>query len=164
MRIIIISDIHDNLANLEKCLMWAKDNNTEAMICCGDVANSETLKYLARGFKGLIHLVHGNAELYQINEPKLYSNIVYYGHAGRFEISGQAVGLCHEPFHMPDVLALGPCYVIFYGHTHKPWQEENDGVLRVNPGNVAGISQRATFSSWDTSSGKLELHLVDTLK
>jgi predicted phosphodiesterase len=47
MRIAIISDIHDNLVNLEKCLAWCAENKIEKIICCGDITNSETLSILA---------------------------------------------------------------------------------------------------------------------
>jgi predicted phosphodiesterase len=47
MKIGIISDIHDNLANLEKCLKWCAENKIEKIICCGDITNSETLSVLA---------------------------------------------------------------------------------------------------------------------
>ncbi|MBI4779624.1 metallophosphoesterase family protein, partial [Candidatus Falkowbacteria bacterium] len=46
MKFLIISDIHDNLINLEKCLNWGRDREIVNAICCGDVVNSETLAYL----------------------------------------------------------------------------------------------------------------------
>ncbi len=48
MKIVIISDIHDNHVNLNKCLSWCKNNEIEEMICCGDVANDETIEILSK--------------------------------------------------------------------------------------------------------------------
>ena len=73
MLIAIISDIHDNLANLEKCLNWAKANNCGELICPGDITNSETLQFLAHHFSGPIHLVKGNMELYAPTQQELPS-------------------------------------------------------------------------------------------
>jgi len=176
-RIAIIADIHDNLVNLEKCLHWCKKHKIEQLICCGDITNSETLKYLAQNFwiksrttnaahtnekKGIIHLVKGNIEIYQENELAQYNNIKYYGKTGRLEIDGQAIGICHEPYLVEKVLKLGDCDIIFYGHTHKPWESvKNPGELHtapiqlINPGPLGGMFQRATFAVMDGSNIKL---------
>ncbi|MCG2701238.1 metallophosphoesterase family protein, partial [Candidatus Parcubacteria bacterium] len=86
MKIAVISDIHDNSVNLKKCLDWRRQNNIEEIICCGDVTNNETLKFLSNTFTGKIHLVRGNMEIYEEEDVKKYKNIVYYGRIGRFQI------------------------------------------------------------------------------
>ena len=68
--IVIISDLHDNLVNLEKCLKWCSDNEISKIICCGDVTNDETLELLAGGFAGEIFLVRGNADIYDEEKIK----------------------------------------------------------------------------------------------
>ncbi len=96
MKIAIISDIHDNLVNLKKCLNWCADENIESLVCCGDITNSETLNYLANNFRGQIYLAKGNVEIYNEDEIKKYKNIFYYGRAGRFELEYRIIGICHE--------------------------------------------------------------------
>ena len=164
MLIIIISDIHDNQTNLAKSLAWAKEHGCEELICCGDVTNDDTLKFLACHFSGPVHLVAGNMELYEESEVAKYKNIKYYGRLGRFKLDAWRVGLCHEPYLIGKVLEQGACDIIFYGHTHKPWQKKDDGQLIVNPGNVAGVLNRATFAAWDTKEKKIELIILDALK
>jgi uncharacterized protein len=163
MKIAVISDIHDNLVNLAKCLNWCKQNNIESLICCGDIANGETLKIISEGFKNKIYLVKGNMEIYDNAELVNFDNIEYFGQAGRFELAGKKIGLCHESFRFEDVLKLGVCDIIFYGHTHKPWQETKNVVMFVNPGNVSNTFFRATFAVWDTVDNKLELKLLDEM-
>ncbi|MCK4745114.1 metallophosphoesterase family protein, partial [Candidatus Parcubacteria bacterium] len=51
MKVAIISDIHDNIPNLKKGLAYCAENNIEKIFCCGDVTNSETLKFLADNFQ-----------------------------------------------------------------------------------------------------------------
>lgn len=163
MKIAVISDMHDNQANLKKCLSWCKQNNIQEMICCGDVANSDTLNLLASKFKNNIYLVKGNAELYQEEELKEYDNIFYYGKIGYFKIDKKQIGICHEPFLINKVLEKGVCDIVFYGHTHKPWEEKRSGAQIVNPGTLGGMFQKGTFAVWDSGTGKLELIILEMI-
>jgi len=161
--IAIISDIHDNLVNLEKCLTWCAKQKITEIICCGDVTNSETLRFLALAWQGLVHLVKGNMEIYDEDELKQYQNIKYYGKVGRIEFVGKIIGVCHEQYLCDKVLGQGPCEIVFYGHTHKPWQSEKGGAKLVNPGTLGGTFQKATFATWDIGSNKLELKILENL-
>ncbi|MDP2736707.1 MAG: YfcE family phosphodiesterase [bacterium] len=162
MKFLIISDIHDNLVNLEKCLKWGRSENVENAICCGDVVNEETLKYLAENFK-IIYLVRGNLEIYEESEINKYNNIKYLGRFGVSEIDGKTVGLCHEPWYIKSVLKIKPCQLVFYGHTHEPWIEEKDGMITANPGTLGGVFNKASFAVYDSVSGKLELKILELL-
>jgi uncharacterized protein len=165
MRIAIISDIHDNIPNLEKFLIWCEDNAIESIICCGDVTTEDTLEYLYKNFKGMIHLVEGNMEIYERKDLKALKgdNFHFYGRVGRFESDGRAIGICHEPYFFDKVLELGKCDIIFYGHTHKPWIEEKNGVKFVNPGTLGGVFQKATFAVWNSTKKELQLKLLEKL-
>jgi uncharacterized protein len=163
MKIAVISDIHDNLPNLKKCLAWCQKNQVKKLICCGDVTNSETLEILSEGFRGEIFIVCGNIELYQEAEVADYKNYTFGCRTAVFEIDGKKVGVCHEPFLIDKVLAKEKCDIVFYGHTHKPWMETRKGVPVVNPGTLGGVFSQATFATWDTKSGKLELKLLNSL-
>ena len=162
MKFVVISDIHDNLANLEKCLNWGRGEGVENAICCGDAVNAETLKYLAENFKTM-YLVRGNLEIYDEAEIKKYKNINYLGRFGVFEIDGKTVGLCHEPWFIKKVLAQKKCDIIFYGHTHEPWIEEKNGVTMANPGTLGGVFNKASFAVWDSASGSLELKILELI-
>lgn len=161
MKIAIISDIHDNLANLEKCLHFCLKEEVEVLLCCGDVTNFDTLSFMAENFKGTIYLVQGNMEIFENNDPLKYDNIEFQGRIGRITLAKKNIGLCHEPFLKPNVLKLGSCDYIFYGHTHKPWIEDVDGYKFINPGTLGGVFQRATFALWDTDNAEPELKVLD---
>ena len=160
MKIAIISDIHDNIPNLKKCLEYCLKNNIEKIFCCGDVTNFETLKFLANNFQKEIYLIKGNAEIFTDDEPKKYENIIYFGRIARFELAKKTIGLCHEPFLLDYVLKKGKCDIIFYGHTHKPWIEKKDTYLFINPGTLGGVFQKATFAVWDTNKQEPELKIL----
>jgi uncharacterized protein len=163
MKIAVISDIHDNLPNLRKCLAWCAENKVKKIICCGDVTNSETLQILSEDFQGEIFIVCGNAEIYQETEIADYKNITFGCRVAVFVIGGKRVGVCHEPFLIDKVLEKDKCDIVFYGHTHKPWIEIKNGVQVVNPGTLGGVFTPATFAVWDTASGQLELKLLGKL-
>lgn len=166
MLIAIISDIHDNTVNLEKCLKWCRKNRVEKIICCGDVTNSETISYLAANFPGEIFLVAGNMELYEVDILAGYKNIRYSGETGLEKIDGLNIGFCHQPERIKKVLklsSLAPDF-IFYGHTHKPWLERMGKTITANPGNAAGVFQEATFAVLDTETKKLDLKIIADLQ
>ena len=167
MKIVIISDIHDNLVNLKKFLSWVKKNKIEEIICCGDVTNAETLNILASNFKSKIHLVRGNIELYEEIEVKKYNNIKYYSRAGRVKINNRFIGICHEPYNFQKVLEKGEVEIIFYGHTHKPWINEfeykNRKIKTINPGTLGGVFQKGTFAFWDTENKIIKLKILERL-
>jgi uncharacterized protein len=189
MKIAIISDIHDNLVNLEKCLKWCAENQIEKIICCGDVTNGETLEILAtynspfeRGALragcvkddscGRVYIVRGNMELYDEDELVAYPNIVNGGRTAVWEIRDKKIGVCHEPFLIKELFAKNSLPrkdyqkaidIIFYGHTHKPWIEDRGGTLIVNPGTLGGVFSRATFAVYDTAKVEPELKILDLL-
>ncbi|MBA3047335.1 YfcE family phosphodiesterase [Patescibacteria group bacterium] len=163
MKIAIISDIHDNLVNLEKCLNWCGRNNIKEIICCGDVTNSDTLEFLSENFSGRIHLVRGNIELFPESEPETYSNINYHGRIARIKFNETQVGICHEPYLIDYVFKKGGCDIIFYGHTHEPWEDRKNGARLINPGTLGAMFSKATFAVWDTKSGNIELKILEII-
>ena len=58
MKIAIISDIHDHRVMLKKALSQLQD--TEAMICCGDLCSPFIMKQLGEEYHHPIHIVFGN--------------------------------------------------------------------------------------------------------
>ena len=165
MLLAIISDIHDNLANLEKLLSWCRNHKVKKLIFCGDATTIETIIYLSTNFHGKIFMVSGNSEIYQINQLKKYTNLDYFGEAGIKRIAALKIGLCHKPQKIKYLLKLtaNDLDFIFYGHTHKPALTQSDSTLIVNPGNIAGIFYQPTFASLETNNKKLELKILANL-
>jgi len=161
MKIAIISDLHDNLVNLEKFLGWVGKNEIDSIICCGDITNAETLAALAGGFAGKIFLARGNMEVYPEDEVEKFGKINFLGRFGRIELGGFKIGICHEPFSVGKILGDGDCDLIFCGHTHKPLIEEKFDVKIVNPGTLGGVFGRATFAVWEPEKGGLVLKILD---
>ena len=166
MLIAIISDIHDNLSNLEKCLNWCRNNKIEKIICLGDVTNKDTLHYLAGQFAGEIFLVRG-AELYDERELKKYKNVINGGLVARREFDGITIGFGHRPQDVEPLSAVRSDSVgldfVFCGHTHKPWLENRGALTLANPGNLANVFYAPTFAVLDTVTKKLALKILTDL-
>ena len=165
MKIAIISDIHDNLANLEIFFEIISKENIEKIICCGDVCNQETLEILAKKFNSSIIIVFGNAEVYSPEDLKKYSNITDLGRFGYIQINNFKVGVCHEPGFIRNLFQEKPdLNFIFYGHTHKPWMSMKNKATLINPGTLGGVFQKPSFAIWDDETGKIKLKLLHDIE
>lgn len=166
MLIAVISDIHDNLACLEKCLTWCRQNKVANIVCCGDITNIETIDYLAKNFLGEIFVVAGNAEIYEEKDVAKLANIHFGGDISINEIGGLNIGLCHQPEKIKKIEELTPINLdfIFYGHTHKPDLKKEGNTIIANPGTLAGVFSQATFAVLDTDKKNLELKILADLK
>lgn len=161
--LVIISDSHDNLVNLQKALTWARDNQAEAILHCGDLTNSDTLELLATTWTKPIYLVQGNGELYERSGLKKYPQIVDLGRSGGvFDYQDIKIGICHEPRLINPLLEQEPAF-IFYGHTHQPWEEIKAKSRVINPGNLDGSRNPATMASYDHEARDLKLILLSEI-
>jgi len=166
MKIAIISDTHDNLATLKIFLKFAKENKIQTLIHCGDVATGETLSYIAAEFGNSIYVAEGNMDFgheLEITAKKL-PNVSYFKGFGQTEINGLQIGFCHF-----KETALHHCQTekfdfVFYGHTHKPWEENINHCCLANPGNLAGQFYKATFAVLDVGTKQLDLKILELLQ
>jgi len=164
MLIAIISDIHDNIVNLKKCLDICKKNKVAKIICCGDVGNIDTLKYISTNFLEEIFLIEGNAETYSSSDIEKLKNINYQGLIGYANIDKITFGFCHRSVDISKVIkgSKKKLNFIFYGHSHKPWLEKQNDTMIANPGNIAGIYYQSTFALFNTKDQRLELKIINS--
>lgn len=162
MKVAIFSDLHDNLPNLNRFLDWVKKNKIESLIFCGDLTNVETLKHLAENFTKKIYLVGGNADSYYLSDTKKFKNLIYAEDKLEFKLDNQKIIIVHKPTDLRKCLAENNNFnFAFYGHTHKPWIKQEDGVIVANPGTLKEYLGRSSFATLDTENGKLELKILE---
>ena len=171
MRIAILSDSHDNIPNMEKALDWINKEKISIVIHCGDLAAPAMLtKVMVPKFSGEIHLVNGN-----VGDPELldqvakdFAKVKIHGTVGQIEIDHKKIAFTHFPKEALELAKRGKFDLVFYGHTHKPWEEiiEAGGkkIKLVNPGTLAGMFYKATFAVYDTETDKLELKILEEFK
>jgi len=167
MKIAIISDIHNNEVNLQKVLNYCEENSVKTIICCGDLASDETLDFLNDNFNGVIHYTFGNMDNDQLQDFKFkdkYKNTFLHEEFGETEIDERKIAFVHFPDIARKLSDFGKYDFIFYGHTHKPWEENINNCKMLNPGNVAGEIYLPTFAVWNTENDKFELIRIHNLK
>lgn len=114
-------------------------------------------------FKKDIYLVQGNGRLFDNKTVASYKQINFFGHVAYFEYNNKKIGICHEPWRRTNVLEKGECDIIFYGHTHEPWEEKFMGVKSLNPGTLGGMFLNSTFAVWDMDRDEFELKRTESL-
>lgn len=167
MKIGIISDTHDNLANARKCAEFLKKEKIKTVIHCGDIFKPETIKEILRVIKAKIHIIFtpADASFSRIPENSFAGlpGVKIWGKNGEIRIKNKKIAFCHFPETAESLLRAGKHDFIFYGHTHKPWLKKIGKTKLVNPGNLAGIFYKATFAVYDTKTDKLELKILEKL-
>lgn len=164
MKIVILSDIHDNIWNLEKVLNQVI-NNVDRTILCGDYCSPSTFKKATEKFK-VAYCVWGNVdgEKVKITE-EIYKNKIEHvkllGNFGEINIDGKKIAFTHYP-DIAKTSAHSNLYdAVFHGHTHEVLNEKVEKTLLLNPGAVCGFSNgnpsKATFAIYDTSTNSAEI-------
>lgn len=158
MILAIASDLHDSLENLKKFIKYLKKEDISSLLFCGDLCRTETLEYLANNFPKKIHLIQGNADLFDSDEPSRFNNISYHGRFADLEIAKLKIAMIHEPFFVKKVNEGSD--FIFYGHTHLPKLEKRGLSYFANPGTLRGELVQASFALLNTENKLLELKLL----
>lgn len=168
MKIAIVSDSHDNLANFKTVISFIKKEKIKLLIHCGDVCAPATLKEVLEDFAGEFHLVFGNVNGDHFRMTKMaleeLPQLKIWGELGELEVDGKKLAFTHFPKFAQGLAASQKYDLVFYGHSHKPWEEKIGKTRLVNPGNLAGLFYQATFALYDTQTDKLELKILTELK
>lgn len=160
MKIAVFSDIHDNLVRWEEAAVIIKDEKIDTGICCGDLLSIETLEVVAKSFKKL-HLATGNGD-YMIKRAKglMPENVEHHGNVGLVEFGSKKIAFCHYDWLAKKLFESKNYDIIFYGHSHTPWEKREGEHLMLNPGEVAGQFGQASFAIFDTANLRAQLQLL----
>lgn len=159
MRVAIISDIHDNIWNLEKALKIIEKEGIDPAIFCGDYCAPPTFKLATEKFKKA-YCVWGNVdgEKFKITK-EVYENglkhIELFGDFSELEIEGKKVAVIHHPA-IAKGLANSEFYdAVFFGHSHEAYVEKIGKTLLANPGEVMGKNGKPSFGIWDSTKNEI---------
>jgi len=153
MKIAIISDTHDNLKTFEKAINWINKENIQLILHCGDISTQETINHATTIFNGEIKFVKGNAD-YRLDNLLAKMEI---------EIDKKKICFTHFPDIAKKIAESQKFDLVFYGHTHKPWEEKIGNCRMVNPGELAGQLFKPTFAVYNTETDLLELKILENL-
>jgi len=153
MKIAIVSDTHNNFVNFKKSIDWANKKGVHMILHCGDIQTQQVIDDSKESFNGEIKFVKGNGD-YDLDLPEKME----------LEVDSKKIAFCHFPEIAKKLATSGKFDIIFYGHTHKPWEEIVNNCRLVNPGELAGQLFKPTFAVYDTITNLLELKILDNLK
>ena len=167
MKIAVISDIHDNIGNLEKSLALIKKAGCEGIIFCGDMCTLFSAEKLdGAGIK--TYAVLGNAEADTWGSSASLKNFIMFPpeqEFGELELAGKKIALSHYPKIAKDLYSSNYYDAVFFGHTHRVFLKKERGRILANPGSVCGIvggrKGRASFLIYNTSNNLLKLQEIN---
>jgi putative phosphoesterase len=162
MRIAVLSDIHDNIWQLDRVL--SRVRGADALIFCGDFCAPFTLTQLAQGFEGPVHVVWGNNDgdkWLLTRNASAAGNVTLHGELAELELGGRHIAANHYPHIARQLAESGNYDVVMYGHDHTAHLEQLDKTLLLNPGEVMGRFGKSTFAWYDTVTGQAEIVAVE---
>ncbi len=152
MRVAVLSDIHDNIWNLQRVLPQIGDAGL--LIFCGDLCAPFTLRAIAEGFAGPIHVTLGNNDgdvLLLTQVAAQHPNVTLVAPFGEVEAGGRRIAFVHYPPLGEGLAALGRYDAVFVGHSHQKEVRTVGHTLLANPGEVMGRFE-ASYGIYDTET------------
>jgi len=141
MKILIVSDTHGRDAVLKRLLEQVKP--IDMLIHCGDVEGSED--YIRSMADCPVHMVAGNNDFF-CNLPKeeefligKYRVLLTHGHYYYITMGEQMI--------KEDARARG-FDIVMFGHTHRPYLEQDRGIVVLNPGSLSYPRQEGRKPSY----------------
>lgn len=166
MKFAIVSDTHGNIANFKKIIGWLNKEKIKIILHCGDIGSPESLEESLVDFKGEFFGVFGNMdkdfkilikEYNKIPKVKINENIL------ETEIGERKIAITHFPSEAKKLAESKKYDAVFYGHTHRPWEEKIGNCRFINPGESAGQFYKPTFAIFDTDTDNLGLKILEKL-
>ena len=130
MRVLIVSDTHGRHTSLDRALKEAGD--IDMFIHLGDV---EGEKHMIRGNNDFFSYLPAEEEFW-IGKKKVF---ITHGHS--YYVSMETEQIREEG-------AARNADIIMFGHTHRPYFEERDGITVLNPGSLSFPRQEGRRGSY----------------
>jgi hypothetical protein len=166
VKIAIISDTHDNSFNLKKFFDYCLANEIKTIIHCGDLDHlANLIEIWPDNLETKIHFVYGNGDFVEeINQTaKSFNCFRIYGQTGEIVLENKKIAFTHFP-DRAKILARSQKYdYVFYGHTHKPWEESLGKTKIINPGNLCGTFYQPSFAVLDLEKNIISLKILGEL-
>jgi putative phosphoesterase len=154
-KIAILSDTHDNIANLEKAMEQIRSSGAEVLLHCGDLCAPFMVSRLAQGFSGAIHIVFGNNDgdgrLLQTIASK-HPQVTLHGIYAEITVGRRQVALIHYPEPARRIAQSGQLDLVCYGHNHQRHHEMTGRCHLVNPGELLGMYGVVTWGLYDSEA------------
>lgn len=160
MKILIVSDTHDNEEKLSTAISVGNNAGCEIMLHAGDFVSPPTLDNL-KSFNGNVYLVWGNNEGEKVgfmSKIAKMENTEMIGDVMEKEFGGLKFYMNHYPDIVLNAGLTGKYDVCIYGDDHIYHEETmSNGTILLNPGEVHGNKTGiSTCMIFDTETKKAE--------
>lgn len=141
MRIGVLSDTHLKGVNSQLIGIYRDYfSDVDMILHAGDLVSLEVVDFLNQK---PLHLVQGNMDNLDIKERFPRKKII--------EVKGFRLGLIHgwgAPFGLEKRIRteFDDVHAIIYGHSHRPANHIDEGVIFFNPGTATGLSTTGSNS------------------
>lgn len=147
MKVVVISDSHGNIANIELILGFAKKIKAGAIIHCGDWDDLRAVK-MVYSYKIPVFGVLGNADI----DPEIARMV--NGQWLKINLGNRKIGITHNYLAIKHQPLAIDCDVVFCGHRHFKSERIIDGVKVVSPGALHSV--KPSFAVYDTDTNGVE--------
>jgi len=138
MRVGVVSDTHNHLANVACIVEILNAARVERVVHTGDITQAKTLHALAALEAPLVG-VYGNNDLERDSLEAACSDRGFHFEDPPLEIfwHERRIVITHDPLEL-EPGALRGADVLLHGHDHRHTSERRGGTLVFNPGECAG--------------------------
>ena len=141
MRVLIVSDTHGRHNGLDRALQEAGD--IDMLIHLGDVEGGE--EYIDTVVDCEKHIVRGNNDFFSdLSREEEF----YIGKYKIFITHGHSYYVSLDPEYIREEGKARKADIVMFGHTHRPFFEEMDEIIVLNPGSLSFPRQEGRKGSY----------------
>ncbi len=160
MKILIVSDSHDNYGKLQEAISVGNEAGCGVMLHAGDFVSPLGIDFL-KDFGGEVHMVFGNCEgekVRMISKIAKYENITMHGDVMEKEFAGLKFYMNHYPDIVKNASLTNKYHICIHGHSHIYNEEKiSEKTTILNPGEIQGYKTGMyTCMIFDTKTKKVE--------
>lgn len=156
-RILVVSDSHRSHDGLLRLIR--EQQPIDVLIHLGDLEEDEGIFRRAAGEHCACYFVEGNNDFFSSLPREIELNL---GRKRAFLTHGHSYRVGLDVTRLAEEARARNCQIAMFGHTHKPFLKEVDGVLCLNPGSVSFPRQANRTPSYmlieETADGELRYH------
>jgi len=158
MKIGIMSDSHDHIENIKKCVSVFRERGVSFVVHLGDFVTPNSV----RAMNGLnLVAVFGNndGDIFRLMQAFQEIGAELQRDFHEFEVDAIRFAAYHGTEHRITgaLIGCGKYDVVLYGHTHVCVNELVGTSLVLNPGTLHGFGEHATVMVFDTENRTAEI-------
>ena len=139
MRIGIVSDTHNNLANCQRIVELFNDRAVERVIHTGDITQAKTIDVFSKLDVPMLGVFGNNdKERESLKIAIDLHDFHFIDPPMSLTLAGRNLVVVHDPRDL-DTIDCSRADVILHGHTHTRIIEYSNSQLTFNPGECAGM-------------------------